>query len=60
MNGNSETGSIVIDSLSKTDILQVNKKYFYVENLNRSNLCLREFEPTNTNIQTVKTIFTKN
>lgn len=57
MGGTVKKGILNVEVLNKNDVIQIDKKYFYVDNLNRANLVIREFIPSNINIPVTVAIF---
>ena len=57
MDGIVKKGILNVEVLNKNDVIQIDKKYFYVDNLNRANLVIREFIPSNINIPVTVAIF---
>ena len=57
MDGTVKKGILNVEVLNKNDVIQIDKKYFYVDNLNRANLVIREFIPSNINIPVTVAIF---
>lgn len=57
MDGTVKKGVLNVEVLNKNDVIQIDKKYFYVDNLNRANLVIREFIPSNINIPVTVAIF---
>lgn len=57
MDGTVKKGILNVEVLNKNDVIQIDRKYFYVENLNRANLVIREFVPSNVNIPVTIAIF---
>ena len=60
MDGTVKKGILNVEVLNKNDVIHIDRKYFYVENLNRANLVIREFVPSNTNIPVTIAIFREN
>ena len=57
MDGTVKKGILNVEVLNKNDVIQIDRKYFYVDNLNRANLVIREFIPSNINIPVTIAIF---
>ena len=57
MDGIVKKGILNVEVLNKNDVIQIDRKYFYVDNLNRANLVIREFIPSNANIPVTVAIF---
>ena len=57
MDGTVKKGILNVEVLNKNDVIQIDRKYFYVDNLNRANLVIREFIPSNINIPVTVAIF---
>lgn len=57
MEGESKQGFLDVEEVNKSDTLFINNRYFYIENLNRANLVLREFQPSNTQIPKIVAFF---
>ena len=57
MDGIVKKGILNVEVLNKNDVIQIDRKYFYVDNLNRANLVIREFIPSNINIPVTVAIF---
>ena len=57
MDGIVKKGILNVEVLNKNDVIQIDRKYFYVDNLNRANLVIREFIPSNINIPVTIAIF---